>query len=94
MVIVEGTERIKEINLAMNHGTGRIKSRSESKLDAYNYDFEALKRRIYIPEKIRNVSILIENPSVYRNLDECLKLIDGFIKVKKRLTPIAYIGQI
>jgi len=94
MVLVKGTEKMAEINFAMSHGTGRVKSRSESKKEAQFFDFDKLRKRIYIPELIKDESILTENPSCYRSLDNCLSLIKGLVEVEKRLSPVAYLGQI
>lgn len=94
MVIVEGGSGIEMVNNTVAHGTGRYKSRGEAKEDAYKYDFEALRRRIHIPDAISNSSILTENPSCYKDLDSALARISDLITVKKRLHPIAYIGQI
>lgn len=95
MVIIEGkAEELAKINNTIAHGTGRHKSRGEAKEDAYFYDFEALRRRIHIPGAISINSILTENPSCYRDLDDTLAKISDLIIVTKRLHPIAYIGQI
>jgi hypothetical protein len=95
MVIIEGNnEELEKINFAIAHGTGRIKSRGEAKEEAYVYDFEALRKRIHIPEAIPNESILTENPSCYKDLDQCLSQLSELIVVRQRLHPIAYIGQI
>lgn len=95
MVIVEGVEQnLAPINHTIAHGTGRIKSRGDSKEDAQLYDFDSLRKRVHIPDEIPDASILTENPSCYRDLDHSLKSIRELIVVKKRLTPVAYIGQI
>jgi hypothetical protein len=94
MVLAKGTGKISEVLDSMSHGTGRVKSRSESKEDARSYDFAGLRKRIYIPQQIPNSSILTENPSCYRKLDDCLALIKGLVEEEKRLSPVAYIGQI
>jgi RNA-splicing ligase RtcB len=94
MVLVRGKNAISEVLSSMAHGTGRIKSRGESKKDAYQYNFKNLREQIYIPEEISDDSILTENPSCYRQLDSCLALIKNLVKEEKRLIPVAYIGQI
>lgn len=94
MVMVTGTAQISKVNNAMSHGTGRLKSRGESKEDADEYDLTALRKRGYIPTAISDASIRTENPSCYRSLDNCLQLLENLVEVQKRLTPIAYIGQL
>lgn len=94
MALVEGTIKLIETGFGMSHGTGRIKSRGESKIDSGTYDFEALRKRIYIPEGIESRSLRTENPSCYRKLDDCLKLVRELAFEKQRLHPIAYIGQL
>ncbi|MNE97110.1 hypothetical protein D3C80_1954090 [compost metagenome] len=78
----------------MEHGTGRKVSRQEAKELANNYDYAALRKRIYIPSIISDASIKTEAPSCYRDLDECISLIDPLIEEIDRYIPIAYIGQL
>lgn len=92
MAIVEGLEDMELINDAMSHGTGRVKSRAESKKEPF--DFTDLRKRIYIPPQIPDGSISTENPSCYRKLDDCLDLVKRFVAPKKNLYPLAYLGQI
>lgn len=94
MALVSGKSCLRDINFAISHGTGRIMSRSQSKDEANSYDFEGLRKRIHIPTSISDSSIRAENSSCYRSLDDCLNLLSTLITANKRLTPIAYIGQI
>lgn len=94
MALIQASEDLRQINYSMLHGTGRVKSRSESKEDAQGYDFNGLRSRIYIPLEISDASILTENPTCYRNLDDCLELVHSTVTVNSRLTPIGYIGQL
>lgn len=94
MVIIENSGDTSEINYAVSHGTGRVKSRGQSKGDALTFDFASLRKQLYIPERISNASISSENPNCYRPIDEVLLSIADLVKVQKRLSPIAYIGQI
>ncbi len=93
MIIVEAKENITTIGSVMSHGTGRVKSRGESK-EEQGYDFSALRRKVYIPDLIPNSSFANERPESYRTLDEVLRIINPFVEIKKTLTPIAYIGQL
>ena len=61
---------------------------------ASNYDYEELRRRVYIPERISNASIRKEAPFCYRELDDCLALIKDLVTVEKRFKPFAYLGQL
>lgn len=95
MVIVEPLNgSLAEANNTITHGTGRLKSRSASKDESRAYDFESLRKRIYIPDGLRDESIVSEIPPSYRDLDACLRLIGDLVKVRSRLHPIAYIGQV
>jgi RNA-splicing ligase RtcB len=94
VVLVRATEKVNEVYNSLNHGTGRVMSRSDAKLIAFNYDYDALRSRIYIPPMISDASIKTETPFCYRNLDECLALIDDLIIIEKRFSPFAYIGQV
>lgn len=94
MVVVEGKPGLENLEYAINHGTGRIQSRGESKRISGRYDMAALRRRVYIPAFIKDLSVQKENPSLYRSLDEALSRVEKIIEVKRRLTPIAYLGQL
>lgn len=93
MYLVEGTDSMVSIDYAMSHGTGRIKSRSKLREESQDYDFRGLRSRIYIPSDISDRSILTDIPTGFREIEECLSLLDGLIIKKKRMIPIAYIGQ-
>lgn len=94
VVLVRATEKVKEVYNSLNHGTGRVMSRSDAKEFALEYNYKALRKRVYIPEMISDASIKTEAPFCYRNLDDCLTLIDELIVVEKRFSPFAYLGQI
>jgi RNA-splicing ligase RtcB len=94
VVLVRATEKVSETFNSLNHGTGRVMSRSQAKEHAEKYDYEALRKRVYIPEMISNASIKTEAPFCYRDLDQCLELISDLIIIEKRFAPIAYLGQI
>jgi RNA-splicing ligase RtcB len=94
VVLVKSTSKVLDTFNSLNHGTGRVMSRSEAKLHSDNYDYHGLRERIYIPEMIKDVSIKTEAPFCYRDLDACLTLIDDLILIEKRFSPFAYLGQI
>lgn len=93
-VLVRATDRIQEVLCSMSHGTGRVMSRGDVKPLADAFDFEELRRRILIPESIADASFRTEGPYAYRDLDDCLLLIDGYVTVEQRFSVIAYLGHL
>lgn len=94
IVTIKGKESVKSVYNSMCHGTGRTMSRSDAKLFSDTYDYDGLRNQIYIPETIKNESIKTDAPYCYRDLDECLSLIDELVEVVQRFKPIAYLGQV
>ena len=94
IVTVRATEQVATVYNSMCHGTGRTMSRSEAKLLSESYDYSELRRKIYIPDEIQNNSIKTDAPFCYRDLDDCLNLIDNLVRIEQRFKPIAYLGQI
>ena len=94
VVLARATENVGDVFNSLNHGTGRVMSRSEAKEHSSLYDYDDLRRRIYIPKEISNASIKTEAPFCYRELDECIYLIRDLIKEVERFSPFAYLGQI
>lgn len=94
VVLAKATSKVLDTLNSINHGTGRIMSRSEAKIHSDTYDYNALRERIYIPDRIKNASIKTEAPFCYRDLDACLFLIADLITIEKRFSPFAYLGQI
>lgn len=94
IVTVRATEEVTAVYNSMCHGTGRTMSRSEAKLLSGSYDYSELRRMIYIPDEIQNNSIKTDAPFCYRDLDDCLSLIDNLVRIEQRFKPIAYLGQI
>ncbi len=94
VVLVRGTDQLADTHFSICHGTGRTMSRSEAKVLSMDFDFSSIRRQIYIPDGIANESIKTDAPFCYRDLDDCLALLDGLIEVEERFSPIAYIGQI
>jgi hypothetical protein len=94
VVLVKATDNVNDTFNSLNHGTGRVMSRSDAKQLADSYDYDKLRERIYIPGMIKNASIRTEAPFCYRDLDACLALIKDLISIEKRFSPFAYLGQI
>lgn len=94
MILVKANNKVNDCLNSLSHGTGRVMSRGDAKEIAKNYDYEALRKRIYIPNGISNDSIKTEAPFCYRNLEDCMSLISNIVIEIDRFTPIAYIGQL
>ncbi|MCC7465991.1 MAG: RtcB family protein [Saprospiraceae bacterium] len=93
VVLVSATDAVADTFQSLCHGTGRVMSRAEAKAFAADFDYDALRENIYIPEMIANESIKTDAPFCYRDLDSCLALIEPLIRVEKRFSVMAYLGQ-
>ncbi|MFY0606407.1 MAG: RtcB family protein [Cyclobacteriaceae bacterium] len=94
IVTVRAKESVKSVFNSMCHGTGRTMSRSDAKAFSNSFDYDQMREDIYIPEAIQNISIKTDAPYCYRDLDDCMSLIDDLVEVVQRFRPIAYLGQI
>lgn len=92
MALVRALPRVGTILDCLPHGTGRTMSRSDAK--RVEFDFDDMRRQVYIPPRIDNASLRTEAPSCYRSLDDGLECMTGYIDIVERLTPAAYIGQL
>lgn len=93
-VLVRATERVDEILNSISHGTGRKMSRSDCKPLADQFDFAALRRQILIPTGVQNSSLRTDGPYAYRDLDECLALLDGYVTPVTQFAVIGYMGHL
>ena len=93
-ILVKATEKVKECLFSMSHGTGRIMSRSDAKTVATTFDFSAMRKAVLLPSVIRDSSLTTEGPFAYRDLDDCLSLIQGYVDKVKRFSIIAYAGHL
>jgi RNA-splicing ligase RtcB len=93
IVLVTATNNVANTYNSLCHGTGRVMSRGEAKEFARDFDYNELRQKIYIPEMIANENIKTDAPFCYRDLDSCLGLIDNLIKIDKRYSVFAYLGQ-
>jgi len=93
VVLVSATSEVEKTYNSLCHGTGRVMSRREAKEFAAAFDYDDLRKKIYIPEMIANENIKTEAPFCYRDLDSCLSLIDKLVNVEKRFSVFAYLGQ-
>lgn len=94
VVLARATENVSNTFFSLNHGTGRIMSRSDAKILADDFDYDALRKKIYIPPMVKSDSIKTDAPFCYRDLDNCLEMINDLIVIAKRFSPFAYLGQI
>jgi hypothetical protein len=67
--------------------------RAECKPLADSFDFASLRRRLLIPEGVADASLRTEGPYAYRDLDECLLLLDGCLEEVERFRVVGYMGH-
>ncbi len=94
VALVRATERVNEILCSLSHGTGRAMSRAECKPLAESYDFASLRSRVMIPSCVQDASLRTEGPFAYRGLDECLRLMEGYVEEIERFEVIGYMGHL
>jgi RNA-splicing ligase RtcB len=94
VVLVRATERVGGILNSLSHGTGRKMSRGDCKPLAGAFDFAALRRSILLPTGPQDGSLRTEGPYAYRDLDECLGLIDGYVDTVTRYSVVGYMGHL
>ncbi len=94
VVLVRATERVDGVLNSLSHGTGRKMSRGDCKPLADAFDFAALRRSVLLPSGLQDTSLRTEGPYAYRDLDECLALIDGYVEVVSRYSVVGYMGHL
>lgn len=94
VVLVSATERVADILFSISHGTGRKMSRSDCKPLADTFDFSAMRERIMIPTGVEDSSLRTDGPFAYRDLDECLALIEDYVRPITRFSVIGYMGHL
>lgn len=94
VVLTRATSAVSQILFSLSHGTGRTRSRAESKELSRNFDFSDLRRRVLMPSDLADASLRTDGPFAYRDLDECLELLDGYIEVLTRYRVVAYMGHL
>ncbi len=94
VVLIRATEKVGEILCSMSHGTGRAMSRGDCKPFADRFDFARLRKSILIPDGVEDSSLRTDGPFAYRDLDECLSLIDRYVEVMSRFAVIGYMGHL
>ena len=94
VVLVQATNKVEEILQSMSHGTGRKMSRADCKPLADQFDFENLRRSVLIPSGVANASLRTEGPYAYRNLEECMALVAGYVEELRRFAVVGYMGHL
>jgi RNA-splicing ligase RtcB len=94
VLLVRATERVNEILNSISHGTGRKMSRADCKPLADRFDFESLRRKVLIPSGIDNASLRTDGPFAYRDLDDCMSLINEYVEPVTRFRVIGYMGHL
>jgi hypothetical protein len=94
VVLVRATDRVGEILYSISHGTGRTMSRSDCKPLADRFDFAEMRRRILVPSGVSDASLRTDGPYAYRDLDECLALIDAYVEPVTRFAVVGYMGHL
>jgi RNA-splicing ligase RtcB len=94
VLLVRATERVDEILGSISHGTGRTMSRSDCKPLANSFDFEDLRQKVLIPTGVENASLRTDGPYAYRDLDECMALLEGYVEPVARYGVVGYMGHL
>jgi RNA-splicing ligase RtcB len=94
VVLIKGGTRVDEVLNSMSHGTGRKMSRSDCKPFADSYDYAGLRNSVLIPDGVEDSSLRTDGPFAYRDLDECVSLIDDYIEVVARFGVVGYMGHL
>ncbi|MFM7057722.1 MAG: RtcB family protein [Planctomycetota bacterium] len=94
VVLVRAADRVADILYSISHGTGRRMSRSDCKPLADTFDFGALRQRVMIPTGVEDSSLRTDGPFAYRDLDECLALLEGYVEPVRRFSVIGYMGHL
>lgn len=94
VVLVRATDKVASVLNSLSHGTGRKMSRGDCKPLADNFDFAALRQSLLLPTGLSDASLRTEGPYAYRDLDECLALIDGYVQEIERYAVVGYMDHL
>ncbi len=94
VLLIRATGRVGEILGSISHGTGRKMSRADCKPLAKRFDFAGLRNKVLIPTGVHDSSLRTDGPYAYRDLDECLALLDGYVEPMARFRVIGYMGHL
>jgi len=53
-----------------------------------------MRERVMVASGIENSSLRTDGPYVYRDLDECLALMNGYVEEVSRFRVVAYMGHL
>ena len=94
VIAVKALDKIADVLCSMSHGTGRKMSRGDCKPLAEACDFAALRSTVLFPSGLEDASLRTEGPYAYRDLDECLSLVGGYVEELNRFGVVAYLGHL
>lgn len=94
VALVKATKRVEDVLCSISHGTGRAMSRADAKHAAASFDFAALRASILLPSLLHDSSLTTEGPFAYRELDDCLALLQGYVEEEARFSVVAYAGHL
>ncbi|MCP4283537.1 MAG: hypothetical protein GY792_03665 [Gammaproteobacteria bacterium] len=94
VALVRATPQVNDSLWSLSHGTGRAMSRSDCKPLAESYDFGEMRDNILIPRRVQDASLRTDGPFAYRELDDCLALLAGYIEEVERFAVIGYMGHL
>lgn len=94
VVVLKATGRVHEALNSISHGTGRKMSRRDCKPFADSFDFAGLREQVLIPSCVEDASLRTDGPFAYRDLDECLSLLDGYVEPIARFAVVGFMGHL
>jgi tRNA-splicing ligase RtcB len=94
VTLVRGTPQVNDSLCSLSYGTGRAMYRSECKPLAESYDFKKMRNKIMIPSRIQDASLRTDGSFAYRDLDDCLAFLTGYVEEVERFSLVAYMGHL
>jgi len=94
VVLVAAKQKVREILCSMSHGTGRTMSRADCKPLADAYDFTGFRKSVLVASGVEDASLRTDGPFAYRDLDECMALIEDYVDVVQRFAVVGYMGHL
>ena len=73
-------------------GAGDVVKATARLADAY--DFAGLRKSILIPSGVEDASLRTDGPFAYRDLDDCMNLIQDYVDVVLRFGVVGYMGHL
>ncbi len=94
VALVRATPQVNDSLWSLSHGTGRAMSRSDCKPLAESYNFDKMRDKILIPRMVQDASLRTDGPFAYRELDDCLALLAGYVEEVERFAVVGYMGHL